>query len=94
MDSEEIIRLLSTSIYSKRFKFVHYLSFTDEMVEECEREWKEENLPADFFAPFHTDVDINLDHVEQEGRGKLLKASGAKKEADLKGLIKRWISRF
>ena len=93
MDSEEIIRLLSTSI-SRRFKFVHYLSFTDEMIEECERVWKEENLPADFFDQFHLDVDINIDKIEQEGRGKLLEVSGAKKEADIKGLIKRWISRF
>ena len=61
---------------------MHYLSFTDEMIEESERMWREENL------------DINLSHIEQEGRGKLLEASGAKKEADIKGLIKRWISRF
>jgi len=94
MDSEEIIRLLSTSTYHKRFQLVDYLSFTNEMIEENERMWREEKLSDDFFARSHMDVDINLDNIEQRGRGELLKASGAKKEADLKGLLKRWISRF
>lgn len=93
MDSEEIIRLLSISI-SRRFRFVHYLSFTDEMIEENERMWREETSSDEFLARLQMKIDINLSRIEQEGRGKLLEASGAKKEADIKGLIKRWISRF
>ena len=93
MDSEEIIRLLSTRIYNRRFQFVHYLTFTDEQLEECEQSYQEAKRNG-FFDRFHEDVDINLDNIEQEGRGKLLKISGAKEEADIKGLIKRWISRF